>query len=240
MHSEQINEIATALSKAQGQMLQAPKDRKNPHLGNDYATLDSIIATVRKPLADNGLSFSQMLQANETGLTLETWLLHTSGQFLMSELPLTVMDGNRGVNQMQSLGSSLTYLKRYTLAAMLGVGVGDDDDGNAGEGVNPGKKQQKQQSKSAQQNGNTKQQATMSAAEKKIWDDYTSKTQTGHFTNIFHAWNALGGKPDLSKPDEWPNIVGDMLDYERMKENDATDQEPLFPEDEQQTAYGQD
>lgn len=235
MKSEQINEIATALAKAQGQIAPAKKDGKNPHLGNSYATLDSIIATVRKPLSDNGLSFSQMLQTNEAGFTLETWLLHSSGQFMMSELPVSAMSGNRGVNEMQALGSTLTYLKRYALAAMLGVGVGDDDDGNTADNVKPAKKQAP---KPAPKNGNGKQPA-MNAAQEKLWQQISGATD--YYSNIFHALKAVGN-PALNKPDEWPQIIADAVDYARHKQAEAVtdeemNQETLFEMAEQDTSY---
>lgn len=130
MRSDSINELAEALAKAQSEMKPAAKDGKNPHLKNSYATLDSIIETTRHPLSSNGLSFSQLLQQGDTGLLLETFLLHSSGQWLQSEVLVTPSTGNRGINEMQALGSALTYLKRYALAAMLGISVDIDDDGN--------------------------------------------------------------------------------------------------------------
>ena len=130
MRSDEINELALALAKAQSELKPAIKDGKNPHLKNSYATLDSIIQTARKPLANNGLSFTQLLQQGDLGLSLETFLLHSSGQWLQSEVLITPASGNKGINEMQALGSALTYMKRYALAAILGISVDDDDDGN--------------------------------------------------------------------------------------------------------------
>ena len=58
--SESISELATALSKAQAQMGSAIKDSENPFFKSKYADLTSVIAAVRKPFADNGLSFVQL------------------------------------------------------------------------------------------------------------------------------------------------------------------------------------
>ncbi len=143
MHSEKINEIIAALSKAQGQFPGAKKDAVNPHLKNRYATLDSLIEAIRLPLATNGLSFIQPLQTLENDkMILETWLLHESGQYFVSSVRVEPMTGNRGVNDMQALGSTLTYLRRYTLGAMLGISSEQDDDGNAGK--KPAQQQQPQ------------------------------------------------------------------------------------------------
>lgn len=132
MHSEQINEIAQALAKAQGQMRAATKDAVNPHLRNNYATLSSIIESARGPLSTNGLAFSQILSQGSSGLVLETILMHSSGQWLQSEMLVDATAANKGVNQAQALGSALTYYKRYALAALLGISVAEeDDDGNA-------------------------------------------------------------------------------------------------------------
>jgi hypothetical protein len=132
MHSEQINELATALAKAQGQMRAASKDAVNPHLKNTYATLSSIIEAARESLSANCLAFSQILSQGDEGLILETILMHSSGQWLQSEVLIRVATDNRGINGAQALGSALTYYKRYALAALLGISVSDeDDDGNA-------------------------------------------------------------------------------------------------------------
>ncbi len=131
-NSESIKELAMALSKAQGAMGAAHKDATNPHLRNTYASLSSIIDTAKGPLSTNGLAFVQLLSQSEVGMILETVLMHSSGQWLSSEILVNAAAANKGVNEAQALGSALTYYKRYALAAMLGVSVADeDDDGNA-------------------------------------------------------------------------------------------------------------
>ena len=131
--------LAAALAKAQGQFPTVPKTGNNPHLGNHYATLDDIIAAVRQPLSANGLSFVQLLASGENGeLWLRTMLLHESGQTISSEIVIGITGENRGVNALQALGSSVTYMKRYTLGAMLGIATGEDTDG---EGAVQGKRQ---------------------------------------------------------------------------------------------------
>jgi hypothetical protein len=149
MHSDTINELAAALAKAQGQMRAASKDAKNPHLGNTYATLSSIIEAAKEPLSANGLAFSQILSQGDGGLVLETILMHASGQWLQSEVLVTAQAGNRGVNEVQQLGSSLTYYKRYALTALLGISISEeDDDGNAA--IQPARKQQPRQERTDQ------------------------------------------------------------------------------------------
>jgi len=126
-----IDKLAAALAKAQGQFPPVPKTGKNPHLKNEYATLDNIINTVRNPLAVNGLAFVQLLGDNEVGPTLRTMLIHESGQYLSSTTSIGSISGNRAVNDLQTLGMGITYMKRYALAAMLGIATETDADGES-------------------------------------------------------------------------------------------------------------
>lgn len=133
--SEQINELAAALCAAQAVMKAAPMSGKNPHLNNRYATLGDIIDTARKPLADNGLSYVQFPVSPEqldtpfVGLT--TRLMHKSGQWLESTVFFPVDGGsNRAVSMAQVAGGRLTYMRRYALAAALGIVADEDADGN--------------------------------------------------------------------------------------------------------------
>ena len=126
-----IDKLAAALAKAQGQFPPVPKTGKNPHLKNEYATMDDIINTVRNPLAVNGLAFVQLLGDNEVGPTLRTMLIHESGQYLSSTTSIGSISGNRAVNDLQTLGMGITYMKRYALAAMLGIATETDADGES-------------------------------------------------------------------------------------------------------------
>lgn len=130
MKSECVNELASALSKAQGEMKPAVFDKVNPHFKSKYASLASCWDAVRVPIAKNGLSVAQTLRFEETILVLTTTLLHASGQFIYSEMP--VMGSTP-----QQLGSSLTYVRRYSLCAILGIVSDEDDDGNAGSDTKP-------------------------------------------------------------------------------------------------------
>lgn len=128
--SEEINELALALAKAQGQIRSAPKDAKvGGKISYKYATLDSIWDACRKPLSDNGLAVVQLPTNGEGGLTLETILLHSSGQWVSSKLSLPESAGR--MSELQAMGSALTYARRYMLGAIVGITTGDDDDGRA-------------------------------------------------------------------------------------------------------------
>lgn len=133
--SPAIDQIMTALCKAQSQMTFAPKESE-ASMGNGrmrkYADLASVIAAVRKPLADNGIAFVQLPVACKDGLRLRTVLGHTSGQWLACEF-YTAIESQRTMNSIQALGSAMTYLRRYSLAAICGIAQDDDDGVSAGE-----------------------------------------------------------------------------------------------------------
>ena len=123
--SQAINELATALAKAQGAFSNPEKDRRNPHFGNCYATLGAVIEATRKALAENGLSLTQTVGGRPP--CLRSRLLHSSGQWLASEMPL-FMAGKGS----QVFGSELTYMRRYAVCALLNIAPAEgDDDGNA-------------------------------------------------------------------------------------------------------------
>jgi hypothetical protein len=79
MHtSEQMNEIATALAKAQGQMEAATKDALNPHFKQKYADLASVREAIKKPLSENGIAYIQTVRSGEGFVSVETRLIHTA------------------------------------------------------------------------------------------------------------------------------------------------------------------
>jgi hypothetical protein len=128
-HSEQINEIAAALAKAQAQIKGALKDSKNPHFDSRYAGLDSVWEAIRPALTENGISVVQAPSAVGKTVSMTTLLLHASGQWIKNAgLSTEARDASP-----QAIGSGVTYLRRYDLSAMAGVAP-EDDDGNAAQG----------------------------------------------------------------------------------------------------------
>ena len=119
--SESIAELAKALSIAQSKIEPAVKDSNNPFFKYSYADLDSCWSAIRKHLTDNGLSITQGCRFTEHW-TLVTKLLHVSGQWIEFEMPLFMKDQTS-----QSAGSSITYGRRYSLAAIVGLTQADDD-----------------------------------------------------------------------------------------------------------------
>lgn len=121
-----MKNLAQALNKMQGAMPPAIKDASNPAFKSRYADLASVWDAIRKPLADNGLSVTQQTDVTDSGhMILVTTVWHISGESLAARYPLTPTQ-----NTPQSVGSCISYARRYSISALLGV-VQDDDDGNA-------------------------------------------------------------------------------------------------------------
>lgn len=121
--SDQINELAEALAKAQGAIENAAKDSQNPHFRSSYANLASVRAAIRGPLSENGLAYTQFVRTEGPRCQIETLLLHKSGQFMGEtlEVPLAKQDA-------QSIGSATSYGRRYALMAIVGIAASEDDD----------------------------------------------------------------------------------------------------------------
>jgi hypothetical protein len=124
--------ISKALVKAQAAMSHAAKDAKNPHFKSAYSSLASVIDAVRPALSSNGLAFVQKLHTADGGVAVETVLIHESGQemsFGTLFIPATKQDA-------QGYGSAISYAKRYSLQAALGI-ASEDDDGQAAVKTRP-------------------------------------------------------------------------------------------------------
>lgn len=129
--SEQINDLISALAKAQGEMSSAAKDTKGYNY--KYADLASVWGACREPLSRNGLAVTQVETQNEHGDVLVTILGHSSGQWMRSIMAIRVKASGK-MNELQERGSVLTYLRRYALSAIVGIAPAEDDDGKSGNG----------------------------------------------------------------------------------------------------------
>lgn len=127
-HSQDLNELFTALAKAQQEMHSAAKNSKG--FNYKYADLPTVIECSRPVLTKHGLSVTQLFSHEEDGaLYLYTMLGHCSGQWIKSCIKVTVPQNSKQArNEMQDLGSCITYLRRYAYAALVGVVADVDDD----------------------------------------------------------------------------------------------------------------
>lgn len=122
--SEQIGQLATALAKAQSEIVNPEFDAKNPHFKNRYATLAAHTDSIRKPLAKFGLSVLQGIgNTAEGGVMVTTRIIHSSGEWMSCSVGMQLPEKATA----QALGSLVTYLRRYSLASM-GFIVGEPDD----------------------------------------------------------------------------------------------------------------
>lgn len=135
--SDQINELAAALAKVQGNLKPALKDSENPAFKtggkvSKYADLTSVWEACREGLAKNDIAVMQAHDVTDAGDVMITRLTHKSGQWVESHYPLRPVQ-----NTPQGFASATTYARRISLASMVGV-VADDDDGQeASQGHRP-------------------------------------------------------------------------------------------------------
>ena len=132
-HSDSIGKLAEALAKAQGEIKNALKDSANPYFKSKYADLAGIWDAARGPLSANGLALIQCPRCTETSVEVETILAHSSGEWISEVLALPAVQQSKEKGERfdaHTIGSAVTYAKRYALAAMVGVAT-EDDDGNA-------------------------------------------------------------------------------------------------------------
>ena len=133
MQSPEIDKLAGALAKAQGAMQPAKFDKtmQGEKYSFRYATLASVHEAARLPLSGNGLAVVQTTTVEDGKLWLYTTLLHESGQYIRSIYPVIAL---QSVSP-QVIGSALTYAKRYSFSAIVGIAGDEDDDGSmAGQG----------------------------------------------------------------------------------------------------------
>lgn len=129
--SESIAALATALSQAQAEMKPAQMNSTNPFLKNRYADLGAVMEAARPVCAKNGLSYSQLVGGDGATVSVTTILMHKSGEWLSSTVSLN-MEDEKGKSAAQVAGSIISYLRRYSLASILGIYADEDTDGNGG------------------------------------------------------------------------------------------------------------
>ena len=127
--SDSIDAISAALAKVQGEVANPVFNKTNPHFKSSYADLASVLNAVRPALSKHGIAIMQMTNLEGAGVVLYTRLTHSSGQWIESVYPVTTSSKH------QEIASSLTYAKRLSLSAIVGVAGEDDDDGNAANTV---------------------------------------------------------------------------------------------------------
>ena len=149
--SETIIKLSKALVETQKELKQPLKDAKNPFFKSEYVPLENVAEAITESATKHGLAFSQYATTTETGnVSVGTIVFHESGEFI--EFPPLILKPEN--TKPQSIGSAITYAKRYSLSAIFGITSDKDDDGNKanGNGEPQQKQAQKRNQKQAQQN----------------------------------------------------------------------------------------
>lgn len=153
MKSDSIKELASALSKAQGEIKNAKKDAKNSFFKNSYCTLESVREVVNPVFFKYGIAVVQF--PCDPAHSLKTVLIHESGEYMeevMAVSPVKVYDKDKEGKPFgepyvtpQALGSAITYARRYALMGVAGIAPEDDDGESAmGRSTKPAKEEEVQ------------------------------------------------------------------------------------------------
>ena len=126
--SENLNELFKAMAEFRAKAKQPAKNAQNPFFKSSYVQLEGVQNAIDEAIKGTGLSYVQLTHNTETGVAVETIIMHSSGQWLSTgDLIL-----NPTKKDPQGYGSAITYQRRYQLAAAFGISSDIDDDANAG------------------------------------------------------------------------------------------------------------
>ncbi len=124
--SESIKHVASSLGKLQAELVQPKKSAINPFHKSRYVTLEGTVDSIKELCTKHGLSYTQSIVSNETGVGVQTMIIHESGEYILHEpffFPLQQQTPQGGA-------SASTYARRYSLSSAFGIVPEDDDDGN--------------------------------------------------------------------------------------------------------------
>jgi len=127
-HSEKMGQLAAALAKAQGSMINAIKNIQG--YGYKYANLGAIIEIARKPLSDNELAVIQtheLVKGKTPSVVTHTTIMHSSGEWHKSSIELSIKHMPQ-LSPAQMIGVNCTYGRRYALQAMFLIAADEDTD----------------------------------------------------------------------------------------------------------------
>lgn len=120
--SDSIKNLTKALITFHVKVDTIKKDAKNPFFKSSYASLSNILESIKDPLIESGLSITQFPSGDHS---LTTIIMHESGEWMLSEYTMKPVKDDP-----QGRGSCLSYMRRYSLSAVLLLNIDDDDDGN--------------------------------------------------------------------------------------------------------------
>jgi len=141
--SESIASLSKALVLASSEFKPVTMNSTNPFYKSKYADLGAVIETAKPILKNHGLAVSQLVEGENGQVGITTMLLHESGEWLSSFVTIPVT----GQNVAQEAGKAVTYLRRYALAAILGLYADEDTDGEGSHKEQPKAPEKKTESK---------------------------------------------------------------------------------------------
>lgn len=198
--SETLTEFSKAFAKTQQEMKQPLKDANNPFFKSKYVPLENVVEAITESASKNGLSFTQFPSSDEDGnVTVGTLVMHSSGEWI--EYDPIIMKPVK--NDPQSIGSAITYAKRYALSAIFGITSDPDDDGNEAT--------------------QTKKQAPA----KKKDEPVISVEKANYYLKEIAAISTEKGKEDGSIVKWFLNHLG-VVDYKMIKQSQIEDADMLL------------
>ncbi len=124
---ENKKNLVKALLEVQKEIKNPKNTEINPYYRSKYAPLPDVLNLVRPLLTKNGLVLYQDVGSTPEGMVcVRTHLLHESGELLTTS-PLYMKIESKGKSSPQSIGSAITYARRYQILALLGIASEDDD-----------------------------------------------------------------------------------------------------------------
>ena len=197
--SETITELSKAFAKTQKEMKQPLKDANNPFFKSKYVPLENVVEAITESASKNGLSFTQYPSSDEAGnVTVGTLVMHESGEWIEYD-PIKMKPVK---NDPQSIGSAITYAKRYALSAIFGITSDQDDDGNE---ATQAKKQ----------------------PAKKVNDPVISVEQANHYLKEIATISEAKGK-EYDSVAEWFLKYLNVADYKQIKQSQVEKAEMLL------------
>lgn len=198
--SETLTEFSKAFAKTQQEMKQPLKDANNPFFKSKYVPLENVVEAITESASKNGLSFTQFPSSDVDGnVTVGTLVMHSSGEWIEYD-PIRMKPVK---NDPQSIGSAITYAKRYALSAIFGITSDPDDDGNEAT--------------------QTKKQAPA----KKKDEPVISVEKANYYLKEIATISAEKGKEDGSIVKWFLNHLG-VVDYKMIKQSQIEDADMLL------------
>lgn len=175
----------------------------------NYATLSDIITSIQKPLGEANLSFRWEISNNNDIITVTCILSHSGGYELQTSIQAG-KDATPGKSNVQAIASTITYLKRYTLISLLGIGTADPDD-DAQATVNVNKKQDIEgKDKIIEQIKNELKGCKDEDGVKRIWSKYQKYSSDKEILQIFTDWRKTQTNEKINKTNNLKTEKGDL------------------------------